>query len=341
MIADIFILKKNSWHAKLMHWIWNYHYWEFRNMCPYFWLTVFNCVFIIPIAIVKITQKVCISLAGVIDDWQADYRARCEYKEEQARRQFVKELEQLQDYTDFSSVPKDKLELLKKARDNNNRMDDRFHDPRAIAFRSINYDLRRKFEGWLDDFDDLLWNQEHEKRKIKKEEDRKRKEKINALLTPVKQNSAKAISQLTILVKFVLKLTAGAILVGIGYLIYLGVQFAANWNWPKIGLYAIASILAAAIIILAGIIIFLICRWIVIFIAYLVCRYGPYCIPCERRRTKLYNGFITFLDYVLVLFYPFVVLWNILKALWSGLKLLWQVIVALKQNNCPGIEWKD
>lgn len=55
MFKDIFTLKKTSWHAKYMYWIWNFYPEEFRNMCPYFWLSVFNVVFspiIIPIKLV-------------------------------------------------------------------------------------------------------------------------------------------------------------------------------------------------------------------------------------------------------------------------------------------------
>ena len=44
---DFFVLKKNSWHVKLMKFIWDYDYRDFPNMCPYFWLSVFNCFLVI------------------------------------------------------------------------------------------------------------------------------------------------------------------------------------------------------------------------------------------------------------------------------------------------------
>lgn len=48
MIAEYFTLKKNSWHVKLMKEIWGYTHRDFPNMCPYFWLSIFN-VLISPI----------------------------------------------------------------------------------------------------------------------------------------------------------------------------------------------------------------------------------------------------------------------------------------------------
>lgn len=35
---DTFVLKRNAWHVKLMKQIWGYNYYDFSNMCPYFWL---------------------------------------------------------------------------------------------------------------------------------------------------------------------------------------------------------------------------------------------------------------------------------------------------------------
>jgi uncharacterized membrane protein len=50
MIKDVFKLNPDAWHARYMEWIWDFHYTDFANMCPYFWLSVFNVVFtLIPI----------------------------------------------------------------------------------------------------------------------------------------------------------------------------------------------------------------------------------------------------------------------------------------------------
>jgi len=50
---------------------------------------------------------------------------------------------------------------------------------------------------------------------------------------------------------------------------------------------------------------------------------------------KRYNRFFNKLGkFLLVLAKPFV--W-----LWKGLVYIWMILVAIKQNNCPGIDWKD
>lgn len=44
MFKDVFVLKKTSWHVKMMKYVWNLDYKDFSHMCPYWWLSVFNAV---------------------------------------------------------------------------------------------------------------------------------------------------------------------------------------------------------------------------------------------------------------------------------------------------------
>lgn len=44
MFKDVFVLKKTSWHSRLMKFTWNLSHRDFSHMCPYFWLTIFNCL---------------------------------------------------------------------------------------------------------------------------------------------------------------------------------------------------------------------------------------------------------------------------------------------------------
>lgn len=53
MIFETFALNKNAWHVKLMRYCWKLDHTDFTNMCPYFWLTICNCVFVPFIAVVK------------------------------------------------------------------------------------------------------------------------------------------------------------------------------------------------------------------------------------------------------------------------------------------------
>lgn len=54
MFKDVFVLKKTSWHVKMMKYIWNLDYKSFSHMCPYWWLSVFNVLIaFIPVFLVK------------------------------------------------------------------------------------------------------------------------------------------------------------------------------------------------------------------------------------------------------------------------------------------------
>ncbi len=57
MFKDVFVLKKNSYHAKMMKWIWNLNYYDFSHMCPYWWLSVFNHIIFIPYAVVRLSGR--------------------------------------------------------------------------------------------------------------------------------------------------------------------------------------------------------------------------------------------------------------------------------------------
>ena len=332
MIADIFVLRKNSWHARLMKWTWGYEYWEFRNMCPYFWLSVFNCVFIIPIGILKFMKRIGVSFLGLIDDWQADYNARCQYRELEARRKLQREFEKMYEKEELD---KEDVTMLQKAHKSE------YGSVYYKAYSSVSYDIREKLNTLLDRIEAKLWDEKYEKMLAVKEAELKRQMKIKDLTKPLKENSAVAIAQLTLAVKFILKLFAGGIALGGLYLGYRGVLIAMTWDWRMIGVKTAAIIvLSIGIVALLGLS-YIIVRWLIIGVAWLVCKWGPYCIPCERKRISMWYGIKSIFRFLRVFLFPFEVLWNILKAIWSGLKLLWEIIVAMKQNNCPGIEWKD
>lgn len=339
MIADIFVLKKNAWHAKLMKWVWGYEYYEFRNMCPYFWLSVFNCVFIVPISIIYFLKKVVVSFLGLIDDWKADYDARCQYKEQQARRQLLVKFEKL--YEKEELTEEDILFLQRANKHAYNSKSSNYFKPMGETYRYLSWDIRDKFDKVLDKIESKIWDEKREKERLEEKLELERKKRIEEFMAPVKKNSAVAIAQMTILVKFILKLFAGTALVGAGYLGYLGVQIATTWNWSRIGAYFLFYGFLTVVVVLGIISAYILIRWLILGINWLICKYGDYCIPCYTRRRAIGKFFGKVGNVLLLLLFPLVVLWSVLEAIWSGLKLLWQVIVAMKQNNCPGIEWKD
>ena len=53
MFKDVFKVKKTSYHARMMKYIWNLDYYNFSHMCPYFWLSIFNHFIIVFVFIFK------------------------------------------------------------------------------------------------------------------------------------------------------------------------------------------------------------------------------------------------------------------------------------------------
>lgn len=79
MFKDVFVLKKTSWHVKMMKYIWNLNYYDFSHMCPYWWLTVFNHIVFIPVFLAKSIYKGCSMLANFIGSW---FEALMDYYEQ-------------------------------------------------------------------------------------------------------------------------------------------------------------------------------------------------------------------------------------------------------------------
>lgn len=104
-------------------------------------------------------------------------------------------------------------------------------------------------------------------------------------------------------------------------------QLLLSVNWHLVYDYIMYGIAVAAVVAMFFGSIYLVLR----FLVFLACKYGSYCIPCEKRREAIKK----------VLSYPFIVIWSGLKWVGSGLVTLYNVIMVLKDNNCPGIEWKD
>jgi len=59
-------LKKDSWHVKMMYYIWKIDYKSFSHMCPYWWLSCFNFLIFIPFLTIKETCRYIIYICKKI-----------------------------------------------------------------------------------------------------------------------------------------------------------------------------------------------------------------------------------------------------------------------------------
>lgn len=291
MIKEVFELKKNSWHVKLMKSIWNLNYTDFRNMCPYFWLTILNIV-IFPFWVLF---KICIGLFNtanqmlnpLFDKWDAYCAEKIDkwYNEKLLKIDDTKEIINDRDfYRIYRYYDTSDTYLTKKQKK---------------LYNKLPYD---KFDTIIDTF---------RKEEIKKEE----KEEV--------KTNVQLINKLAKIGKYVAYSLASIISLGLLYLVYLGILFLIGIDWANVLINFLA-----AIFILSGIVVIVFsCYLIGKAIAYLFCTYGTYCIPCESRREKIGNFFN-------LIGQGFVVIGK-------GFVFIWQVLVELKKNHCPGIEWKD
>lgn len=131
MFKDVFVLSKNSWHLKLMKYMWGFTHKDFSHICPYFWLSIFNVIIspiflpvkfiiwnILPfifkyiVLVIKWIMKQIIKFIEHIGDISDEWALKQQQKWEEQRLSELKTMEQAA--TDrLSQIPKDVLKSIK------------------------------------------------------------------------------------------------------------------------------------------------------------------------------------------------------------------------------------
>lgn len=367
MIKDVFKFKKDSWHMKLMTFIWGFEYYEFRNMCPYFWLSVFNVVVGISIIIpgkylVKGIRKVIDGSGQFIEDTVQVYRNRCEEADEKFR---AKIREQLLNGT--LSEKDDLIDLFYRSKYLDNKLPFSASMPKRLKNLIDSEVSRRAHTLWLQlgekEREDWYYPRINERLVLSKYAAKygamrlkweKEKEEREEAEKKRKAQRAVRIGQLTIMFKrlfMVIGALLGTVLVaGVGYAIYFVTKWLMRVNWPKVGYVLLQFIMIFSVIMVLIGIITLIWK----LLKYLWCSYGAYCIPCaENRKTflKVLLGIPMGIVFPIINFFPLLkpgdndphpgpVLWVIMWVV-RGFKTLFQILKAMKDNNCPAVEWED
>lgn len=322
-MKDQFIFSKNSWHMKLMTWIWGYRPENFRNICPYFWLSVFNIVFIIPIVIIKLIGKVFL---GILDSFiylNNKYINYCDRKEQAWIDAYYLKIK-----TDMANntISEDFKKLLLVI------IDDK-HDKRLYK---ANYKILGKFSG-KESKNYYKLKEQAEDQYLKDKWERVNTEadkKVEKANTPIRKSTEQLIGKMIPVIKWVFKILGIFLIVFLIYELYkLLIFIDSRMDYPKF--LHVLKVFGEAIIIL--VIAIVIIAFIIMGIKALVCKYAGYCIPCEAKRRKI-NKFFTniwnVISYLRYLFYP--ILWII-----QGIIFIWDIIVAIKKDHCPGLIWKE
>lgn len=312
MIKDVFVFKKNSWHAKLMKFVWGYTTNDFRNMCPYFWLSVFNVVFILPILIVKLFGLFIYLLVKIGNGCVTIVDNVCEAE----ATKWV-----------ASKVTKvwDDPQLLDKVASTKG-----WGVGKDQKYAKVFNQLSREERDRLLEF--YYQRQDERRERIRKAELQREEQERQRAAT-----KAARIGKMTVRIKAVSKVLIWPLLAYVLYLLIIGVMalstflYNADYSWvPKV-LYVLYAIIGSV----AGIALAL--YPIVTLVAWIDCKVKGMCVSCEKRRNRIRKFFLFFT----FLKWPFIWFWLLLVYIWKGMVTIWEIIVAFKTDNCPAIEWKD
>lgn len=316
MIKEVFELKANSWHTKLNKWIFDIDYRDFRNMCPYFWITVLSALLSPFILFVKVLITIIKYLSEktglVFKKWE-------KYCEKRKETWLEKQMNYLLDLTD-----KDDEYVIKKVKENPelSQIFEYYADPdfcplemtkkSYILFSNLNYFQRDFLNKKATIFREKLESEKQRQEEIKRQAIIAKNQKIAKI--------AKYSKYLVIALGVILSLICL-------YGLYIVVMWIADLNWNIIFSYIWTGIQFIGTLTLLSVSFYLISRIISYSFKWLICRYGAYCVPCENRRKAIESFFK-------LLFVPFI--WVRKSSV-----TLWEILVAIKNNNCPGIEWKE
>ena len=158
MIKDVFILKKNSFHVRVMKYIWNLDYHDFSHMCPYWWLSVFNFIVIVPWFVIKETFKFIgylfrrlgsflSSVFEMLDEWmeeQAEIRHQKEVEYYIANKDKIKTISEKKYWKIVKSLSWEKGKIIDEVYEEEKRAKRRAKEEREELERME--ELKRKFD---------------------------------------------------------------------------------------------------------------------------------------------------------------------------------------------------
>lgn len=297
MIQDVFKLKKDSWHMRLMTRIWGYDHYDFSNMCPYFWLSVLNVIIAPVFFLFVLFLPLIIKIKEIIEENAKQRRIACR----EAEQKWIED-------------------IIKKVRENPS---DPIVDKIARSYYNWDKDKRynKKYRQFFYYFH--LEPNLHEKYEKIREEEKLKKEQ--------KKTKRQEIGQYTVKIKYAAKLVGIALLLFAGYWLVKLLIFLATLNWGTILIAALKYTGVTLLIFLGGVFVVAALRAIYDGIKLLWCKFGDYCVPCSDRREKIGNFFVMMFKGITA---PFI---------WTGRGIfkLFIVLKALKDNNCPAIEWEE
>jgi len=326
MIKDVFKLRKGAWYIKLMKWTWGWDHSDFRNFCPLFWITILNIVIFIPFSLIKLL----ILLIGWIGNSIYD---ACERKAENWSRDFAHRLEKMDD---------------KAIREYFECDENPFEWHRIKKYQQVSRYLGTKGLFTTEYFEDEVYRKGWEERMAQMREryillreiEQDRLKKAHDILAELearkkpRKSRQQRIGELTVKIKKVATIFFYVVIFFLTYAAYSLVKWMITFDWYIIGEYCLDGLVWGCIGGAGLVVIYLLVK----IISTGVCVFSTYCYSCEQRKRRI-KAFFRPLRHLKYLGYPFLWLWMILCWIGRGLTYLWDILVAIKSNNCPGIDW--
>jgi hypothetical protein len=342
MIKDVFVLRKSSYHVKIMYYIWKLSPEDFSHMCPYWWLSIFNHIVIVPFFCFKFTLKLCykylrnlFQLVGTLFEMLFDYIDRLE------QERIEKELEYYKKNPDkLTKVTSSRLKKLKQKSDYDSYklITNILNDLRVKTYKSEiekkNLKLKSQFMAICDlpEKNELLENGNY----IKFMEEKIKKDKLKAKLLEQERiiNNKKRINKILKIIKPILTILAyviGTIIIllalfyiikGVSYIID-SIANISQKKWDKFIDVISTGFTFIILTILSLVIIYILIR----FISKLNISIT---IPFNYRKffNKLASPFVLLYKYFILIPIKFII--NSIK-----------FIIQMVKNECPAIKWID
>ena len=295
---------------KMMTFIWGYEHSDFSHMCPYFWLSFFNLIVIIPFTLLKIPFKAVLYSVCWISE-------KIEASEEAAYLLLVREsIEKPETFVEKFSKECDKHYRKFLCKFN-------YADWAAAQDLPINYDTATAFnELWLKIERrrlDYLSNLAYKPTAV---------EKLKQLKPSItnKQRISKIVNFITPIMRGIVYIASFVFVCFVLYWIYLGIVYALSQHY-KIRWDIILTIIGAIIVAILG-------TGIVILIIHLI---QKFCIKPGTRYWWSDNVIDPIADALIfvikcVVFIP--------KKIIAGFKLVWNFVYSTYKDECPPIDWK-
>lgn len=323
IIKDVFVLKKESYHCKMMNYIWGFKPTDFSHMCPYFWLTIANHIIILFVFPIKSLVKGVSWLGDKVDTLAREKR----YEKRQVKE--MKYETKVKQYTQRALTDENFFEEIAKSMAAH-KVGAKYCFPESyfevrdkVFYRSdSSEDAMEKFNAmmakWEAHFRELRI--EERKRQAELEELRrkiqiKRKERVNDAM-----KYAKPIAKCGLVLGGII---VGAVVLFLVYLLFLFLTGLSAKTWHSILTFCLIGIVAVGSL------------WLLYLgLEYLISICPPIKINISCKWEKRINAVLDAIgEFFSVLLMPFI---YIFKKIGQGIVLL----VHMLQSKCPAIKWE-